>query len=236
MTYLEQTAYQVKFERGERGLRAIAREASVLVVVDVLSFSTAVDIAISAGAFVKASTSSVCADEEARQFGALSAVSRKKRSDAMPYSLSPDTLSALPAGTRLILPSPNGATLISQAQDLRVPIIVTACLRNAEAVGEFVRVRAGGGIVAVVSAGERWSDGSLRPALEDDLGAGAVLACLNLKRASPEANTVSRTFLHAKGQISQTIEACVSGRELIERATRLTLIVLQNMASAIPYR
>jgi hypothetical protein len=35
-----QATYRIRFERGESGLRAIATDASVVVIVDVLSFST----------------------------------------------------------------------------------------------------------------------------------------------------------------------------------------------------
>lgn len=48
----EQAAYRIRFERGERGLRSIVRGCAVVVVVDVLSFSTAADIAVTAGAAV----------------------------------------------------------------------------------------------------------------------------------------------------------------------------------------
>jgi len=197
-------------------LSAIAADAAVVVIIDVLSFSTAVDVAIAAGAFVKATRPRMFADEATLPNTTVLAVSRRDRSDANPYSLSPDTLSALPPGARLILPSPNGATLVTRAQELRIPIIIAACLRDAPSVAAFVRQRSRGGIIAVVSAGERWPDGSLRPALEDDLGAGAVLAGLDLTHASPEATTIAEMFTHAKQRLAPAIETCVSGREWIE--------------------
>jgi 2-phosphosulfolactate phosphatase len=163
-----QGAYTIRFERGERGLRAVAGGVSTIVIVDVLSFSTAVDVAVSAGATVKAMPPDR-ALEEALRLDAVCAVSRAQRCAESPYSLSPDTLGALAPGTRLVLPSPNGAALVAIAQELGVATVVTACLRNATAVRDFVGMQLATGRVAVIAAGERWPDGSLRPALEDDL-------------------------------------------------------------------
>jgi len=98
-----QADYRIRFERGERGLLAVARDASVIIIVDVLSFSTAVDIAVARGASVKAVAPQTDAEAEAEQAGAFRAVSRNQRSHAMPYSLSPDTLSAIPAATFRLL-------------------------------------------------------------------------------------------------------------------------------------
>src|SRR5207244_85897 len=87
------------------------------------------------------------------------------------FSLSPSSfLNAAPA-TRVVLPSPNGASLTLAADGCKV---FAGCLRNASAVAEAAQ-RAGTR-VAVIPAGERWPGGSYRPCLEDLLGAGAVLA------------------------------------------------------------
>lgn len=70
-------------------------------------------------------------------------------------------------------------------------VVVAACLRNARAVAAWLSERSGAddGPVTVIAAGERWPDGSLRPA-QDLLGAGAVVAALAQRRGvrvSPEA-------------------------------------------------
>src|ERR1700716_2044882 len=92
-----QAAYGVQFERGEAGLRALARHAAVIVIVDVLSFSTAVDVAISRGAIVRpAGFRDKDAAQIATKFDELLAVPRRERSTHAPYSLSPPTLATLP--------------------------------------------------------------------------------------------------------------------------------------------
>ena len=164
---------------------------------DVLSFSTAVDIAVARGAQVFPSRFKSLAESAqiAAMYDALLAVPRDERSATSPYTLSPSTLDALPSGARLVLPSPNGARCVRAAYERRVPVVIVGCLRNVAAVAAFARARAGDdGAIAVIAAGERWPDGTLRPAIEDDLGAGAILAALDLNTASPEAVTPRLRF------------------------------------------
>jgi 2-phosphosulfolactate phosphatase len=221
--YLRQHGYRVRFERGERGAIALAERRSpavaVLIVVDVLSFSTAVDVATSRGASVM--PSHFRSHEESAQlaelYGALLAVPRKKRTAETPYTLSAATLDALPKGARLVLPSPNGARCVRAASERGIPAIVAGCLRNATAVAAFAAARAGEGAIAVIAAGERWPDGTLRPALEDDLGAGAILAALGRdETASPEAQFITRAFEATRTTLKEAIRASASARELIE--------------------
>jgi 2-phosphosulfolactate phosphatase len=68
----------------------------------------------------------------------------------------------------------------------------------------------------VIPAGERWLDGSLRPALEDWLGAGAILRCLPNSR-SPEAESAVALFERHRESLVATLDLCGSGRELDER-------------------
>ena len=51
-TVYSQDHFQARFDWGEDGLRALAPFATTIVIVDVLSFSTAVDIAVSRAAAV----------------------------------------------------------------------------------------------------------------------------------------------------------------------------------------
>jgi 2-phosphosulfolactate phosphatase len=192
-------------------LRHCGRVA-VLVIVDVLSFSTAVDVAVSNGAMVYPYP---YGDKEAAQAAAdrVGAVLAKPRqSSGGQFSLSPRSLMAVPAGTRIMLPSPNGARLSLACGDRPV---LAGCLRNASTVARTARQIAGGGRVGVVPAGERWPDGSLRPAIEDLLGAGAIIHHLALP-CSPEAQVARDAFRSARKDVGQLIRASVSGQELIE--------------------
>ena len=68
--------------------------------------------------------------------------------------------------------------------------------------------------VAVIAAGERWkSDGSLRPAFEDLVGAGAIIRHL-AGSLSPEARLAVDAFRGAEPSLESRLRQCVSGKEL----------------------
>ena len=90
--------------------------------------------------------------------------------------------------------------------------MVGACLRNRTAVARWLLAH--GGTVAVVAAGERWPDGSLRPCAEDLWGAGAVLALLPRDDLSPEARVAADAFLAVEASLGDSVHGCASGREL----------------------
>jgi len=204
-----QSSYDLKCEWGLEGLRALRSHAEVVVVVDVLSFSTAVDIAVSRGAFAfpyrwRDETAAGYAQEK----GAILAGGRRS---GLQYTLSPVSLMAVPSGTRLVLPSPNGSTLSLEASG--VPLF-TACLRNAPAVARAAAKK--GARIAVIAAGERWRGGELRPCLEDLLGAGAVLSELPGTR-SPEAEMAVAVFARFRNELPAALAQCGTGRELLEK-------------------
>jgi 2-phosphosulfolactate phosphatase len=73
-------------------------------------------------------------------------------------------------------------------------------------------------VVAVIAAGERWSDGSLRPALEDLWGAGAFLAGLadrGIGPLSPEAEAAMAGYRQVADRLPELLPDCASGRELV---------------------
>ena len=207
-----QQLYRVRLAWGPDGLRQLAPVSDVVVIVDVLSFSTAVDVAVGRGAAVIPwRWRDASAGEHARTAGAALAVSRREVSPAAPYSLSPASLATITAGTRIVLPSPNGATLATIAAKSGA-IVLTGCLRNATAVG--LTAQRLGRRVTVVAAGEHWPDGSgWRPALEDELGVGAVLAAIG-SDPSPEAWLAVAAVRAAGVEAATLIADGESGREL----------------------
>ncbi len=72
-------------------------------------------------------------------------------------------------------------------------------------------------MVAVVPAGERWPDRSLRPAVEDLWGAGAVLASLDPSLLSPEARVARDAYAGFAERPLEHLTTCASGRELVEK-------------------
>lgn len=98
-----------------------------------------------------------------------------------------------------MLPSPNDASLSLATGDT---ITLAGCLRNASAVAEAA-LRSGKRI-AVIPAGERWEDNSLRPSLEDWLGAGAIIDELT-GSLSPEAQAARDAYRGTDADLTQTI-------------------------------
>lgn len=199
-----QQAYNVRFEWGPVGVEALAGGV-VVVIIDVLRFTTAVEAAVSRGVAVypyrRHDHSAV---EFADRIGA-------RLADGAPGSpsLSPHSLLGLPPGSRVVLPSPNGSTCAWLAHEAGA-CVVAACLRNAAAVASWLASRSGA--VAVIACGERWHDGSLRPSLEDYLGAGAVLAELG-DDLSPEAQAAVAVWRDSKHRLAEVLASCSSGRE-----------------------
>ncbi len=203
----------VVVEWGMAGIASLRAQVAVLVIVDVLSFSTAVDVAVSRGAAIIPfpSGDKQAAGAAAAEAGAVLAQPRAAGGGA--FSLSPASLITIPAGTKLLLPSPNGARL-SLAGGERT--VIAGCLRNAAAVAAAARALAGGGAIGVIPAGEGWPDASLRPAIEDLLGAGAIVHHLALP-CTAEARVARDAFRTAGADLAQLIADSVSGRELVAR-------------------
>lgn len=124
-----QAGHDLRLEWGPDGVAELGRECGVLIVVDVLSFSTTVDLVTSRGGRVRP---------------------LRPRGDRQPRpgSVGPDP-------GLLDLPSPNGATLCVQAAGTGATVLA-GCLRNATAVAAAAHRLAGPRPIGVIPAGERW--------------------------------------------------------------------------------
>lgn len=218
-----QAGASYRFDWGPNGLRALAPGADVVVVVDVLRFTTAVCTALESGAVVLPYRWN---DDGAAEFARAQGAVLAGRRELGEPSLSPTDLLSIEPGTRLVLPSPNGSALCEGAHTLGATHVIAGCIRNASAVAVTARRLAGpDGVVAVIAAGERWhgATGPLRPSVEDLLGAGAVLAALDpaasvsAPRCSPEAAAARAAFVAARSRLLEHLERSASGVELIER-------------------
>lgn len=150
-------------------------------VVDVLSFTTCLSVATERGTAVYPyAFGDGSALDYAQRHDATLAVGRRQVGSSGAVSLSPASILAAPPMDRLVLPSPNGSALSLALADSGATV-VGACLRNRSAVAGWLRtalVDDAEFTVTVIAAGEHWPDGSLRPAVQDLWGAGAVEASL----------------------------------------------------------
>lgn len=178
----DQNRYQVRHDWGVAGLRRLA-PADVVLVVDVLRYSTTVTDAVARGERV-----------------------------------------ALDASAHAV--SLNGAAVAESAAGTGATVLL-GCLRNASVVaGAVLDIQRGRGertSVAVIAAGElagREPGAPLRFAVEDQLGAGAIidaLGALGIDHTSPEAAAACESFRGLRGAVRHLLTASGSGQELLLR-------------------
>jgi 2-phosphosulfolactate phosphatase len=177
----DQSRYQVRVEWGAAGLARLA-PADVVVVVDVLMFSSSVADAVARGEIVA-------------------------------------------TGSDVIAGSAHGAPLAVAAAASGALVLVGG-LRNASAVAEAVlaeqRRRGERTSVAVLASGESDGDG-MRFAVEDQLGAGAVVDALarrGIDHTSPEAAVACEAFRGLRGAVRHLLTASGTGQRLIAHDER----------------
>lgn len=185
----DQSRYQVRLEWGDDGLARLAA-SDVVVVVDVLRFSSTVTTRVAAGGAVPL--------------------------DAAAHAV-----------------SLNGAAISRAAAALDpAPIVLLGCLRNASAVAEAIadeQRRRGartsialiaGGELVPAEAGAATSRTTRRFAVEDLLGAGAIVDALGVRgidHTSPEAAAAGEAFRGLRAATRHLLAASGSGQELAER-------------------
>ncbi len=215
---LRQLDAGVRFDWGPVAARHLHEASGCLVIVDVLTFTTATTVATGRGMEVLPYHLGAPGLESfAADHGAELAVRRREVSAAHPWSLSPGTLLRGPLAARLVLPSPNGSAIAAIAAESG-GLALASCLRNSGAVTSWLLDNGYGTAnrpITVVAAGERWHDGSLRPALEDGLGAGAVLSGLRAAGLplSVEAAAMAVAY-DATGDVAAAVRGSGSALEL----------------------
>ncbi|MET3719911.1 2-phosphosulfolactate phosphatase [Arthrobacter sp. UYEF21] len=215
--------FSVRLEWGSDGARAVTSGADLAVVVDVLSFTTCVSVALDRGADVFPYP---WKDTSAEDFAAHHRAQLAGPRDGGGLSLSPASLRAADTLERVVLPSPNGSALCHELAE-EVPLIAAVCLRNAAATADWVAASLPeDAVIAVICAGERWPDGTFRPAVEDQIGAGAFIAGLvaagkggyeaddGRHGYSPEAVAAVAVFEAAEPRLREMLHNCSTGREL----------------------
>ncbi|MGO2745570.1 2-phosphosulfolactate phosphatase [Microbacterium sp.] len=175
----DQSAYQVRFEWGVAGLHRLA-PADVVVVVDVLRFSSTVVDAVASG-------------------------------HAVPLA---DTVTW----------SRNGAAVAdaaAAAASVGEGAVLIGSLRNASAVArtvlEIQNRRQARTSVNVIAAGELTDAGDLRLAVEDQLGAGTIIAALSdlgLDHTSPEAAAACESARGLRRAMRHLLTASGSAKEI----------------------
>jgi 2-phosphosulfolactate phosphatase len=202
----EKFDFDLSCEWGEAGLSALCPVSDVVVIVDVLSFCTCVDVAVGRSVEILPYR---WRDDSAREFARRHSAELSLARGDGDFSLSPRIYLNAAPGTRVVLPSPNGASLTLAAGGRTVP---DACgtprqwQKRRDTWGNELRSfrPASGGRMGFC------------PCLEDLLGAGAILERLP-ERRSPEAQAAVAAFLAARHDLGSALRECASGRELIER-------------------
>lgn len=215
--WFSQQGYRCRFDWGRHGVQEAAKRGDVVVIVDVLSFSTAVAAAVAQGGLVFPCREGEDAEALANRIGGEAAVHRGDVPARGRFSLSPQTFETMEPGARVVLPSPNGATC--SRYGAMAPVLFAGALVNAQAVAQAVSavIAATDLAVTVVACGERQQapseDGDLRFAVEDYLGTGAILSHWT-EALSPEAQVCADAFRQAADTLAETVWECGSGWEL----------------------
>lgn len=211
---------------GLAGVTTAAKRGDGVVIVDTLSFSTTVATALSRGMRILPCSSP--AEIEAAQAlfpEAEVAVPRndvpaRGRLSLSPVSFLADDLDPVPS--TVIVWSPNGATCCRAAREHGATEVLIGTIINAAAIGRALSAGTDSDIT-VVACGERRHHAfedphGFRVALEDELGAGAVIASLDESFVlSVEAHVALDRFVDSRSELDHLLQECESGRELLDR-------------------
>ena len=224
-----QNEYDIRLEWGQKGVEELSPISDVVIIIDILSFSTCVDIVTgNLASVIPYKWKDETAIEFAKNKNAILADSKRQGSTS--YSLSPSSLLTAKKGEQIVLPSPNGSTLSLTTGKTTT---LCGCLRNATVIAEYAMKL--GKKIALIPAGEKWPDQSLRPCFEDLIGAGAIAYYLN-GTLSPESQTALSAFNSYKENLTEGLVKCSSGKELIKRGFKNDVILAGefNCSKSVP--
>ncbi len=210
-----QNPFQCRMDWGTRGVEEAAKRGDIIIIVDILSFSTAVTTAVHFGAIIYPLDKKADSKSFAELIGAEVAFGRTEAKELNKPSLSPASFGKHHEDKKIVLPSVNGAAC-SVLSDGCKALLVGSFL-NATFVAEVAEKiqKENNASITVIACGERWSDTKeLRPCVEDYLGAGIILSKLSGTK-SPEAQLCISAFKGSKESLNDLVIDCSSGRELI---------------------
>lgn len=178
----DQSTYQVRLDWGLAGLERLA-ESDVVVIVDVLHFSTRVADAVADGAAV-----------DLAEAGAWS-------SDSVAPAIA---VTAAASGATVLVGGIRNATAVARA---------------IQAVQEQRQARTS---IALIATGERDASHDVRFAVEDQLGAGAIIAALTdlgIDHTAPDAAVAAEGFRALRRALGHLLSASGSGQDAADAAS-----------------
>lgn len=218
-----QAPFQCRMDWGVRGAKEASDRGDIIVVVDVISFSSAMVNAVHNGVVVYPFPRTGDIKEFGELTGAEPCILERSRARELGLpSLSATSFNESHRGKKFVISSINGATCVKVATN-KDNYIFVGCFLNAEAVARVVNKikKETSKNITVIACGERWKSINdepleLRPSIEDYLGAGAILELLDGTK-SPEAKVCISAFRDSKDDLVELIKDSSSGRELLAR-------------------
>jgi len=214
------TDHLCDFYWSRAGAIRASENSEIVVIVDTLSFSTTVAYAVKKGAVIYPLVLGDDPTDLRNKYNAEVAVHRTDVPSHGKYSLSPLTYFNIEKGTKVVLPALNGGTCCKLAQGKSNTVLIGA-LVNAQSIGRHIMSLLNksnvSNSVSVIACGERFkksnSEGELRFAIEDYLGAGSIISELNINK-TPEAKVCEGAYKHNQVNLERLIWDCESGVEL----------------------
>ncbi len=206
---------------GIAGVEMAVDRGDVVVIVDTLSFSSAVVTALMQGVTMIPCAEREHADAIAEREDAHISVPRANTDEQNPFSLSPLSYLDATPGTHVVLVSPNGGACAEKAS--RVEHAYVGCLLNAQAVAEHIATVAAENDkdITVIAAGENSAhhnlpgEARLLFAIEDYLACGAILGAI-MADYTAEAAVCTNAFMNSQEHLDHLLKNCIRGRQLIE--------------------